>query len=310
MTPEAETVAVVGVGAIGGVCAASLVAAGRRVLCCVRTPFTDLVLESRAGVQRFAVEVVRDAAGLRPAPWVLLATKAHETESAAPWLAALLGPGSRLAVLQNGVEHVERLTRWIDRARIVAVVVACPATPLGPGHVLLRGSARLTVPDDEGGSGFADLFAGSAVTVERTPDWRTAAWRKLVSNVTGGALAALAGAPVAEVRHPLLPALALGLAVECATVARAEGADVPDGFAATVAADCLGAPPTSVPSTLTDRRRGRPLEVDARNGAVVRIGARHGIPVALNTRAAELLATAHLHPTTDLLPRLAEVLPT
>jgi hypothetical protein len=38
------------------------------------------------------------------------------------------------------------------------------------------------------------------VAVACVADRRTAAWRKLVSNVTGGALAALAGVPVAGVR--------------------------------------------------------------------------------------------------------------
>ena len=62
------------------------------------------------------------------------------------------------------------------------------------------------------------------------------------------------------------------------------------------------------PSTLTDRREGRPLEFDARNGAVVRGGARHGIDTPANARAAQLMADAHLEPERDLLDALAEVL--
>ena len=300
--------AVVGVGAIGGVCAANLLAGGREVVCCVRTRFDELVLEADGGIRRFAPRVETDPARVDAAPWVLLATKAHQTEAAAGWLERLVGAGTRVAVLQNGVEQVARLARWIDPARVVPVVIACPSTAIAPGHVIQRRPGRLTVPDDPGGRDFAALFDGTTVVVEPTADWPTAAWRKLCLNVTGGALAALAGVPLPEVRHPRLRELAVALARECAAVARAEGADVSAELADDVAEQTIAAPAGGSPSTLTDRLRGRPLEVDARNGAIVRIAARHRIDVPGNARAAELMARAHLDPTADLLPQLADAI--
>jgi 2-dehydropantoate 2-reductase len=292
-------IAVVGVGAIGGVCAASLRAAGRDVVCCVRTPFDALVVETPAGTlrERVRVEVAPERVGA--VEWVLLATKAHQTGGAASWLERV--GGARVAVLQNGVEHVERVARWIDPARVVPVVIACPSTATSPGHVVQRSPATLTVPDDDNGRAFANLFAGTSVTVELAADWRTAAWRKLCSNVTGGALAALAGVPLPQVSHPRKHELAQALARECAAVARAEGADVSDAFADDIAAQAAHATAGGEPSTLTDRRRGRPLEVDARNGTVVRLGARHAIPTPVNARAATLMARAHLDAQRDLL---------
>jgi 2-dehydropantoate 2-reductase len=294
------SVAVIGVGAIGGVCAANLIAAGHEVTCCVRTVFRELVLECDGRAQAFAVRVATDPAQLPPADWALLATKAHQTEGAVGWLAR----AARVAVLQNGVEHVERLARWIEPARIVPVVVSCPSTGTAPGRVVQRAAARFAVPDDRGGRELAALFAGTAVAIECTSDWPTAAWRKLCSNVTGGALAALAGVPLPDVTHPRLRELAHALAHECARVGRAEGADVPAAFADAVVAQTAATAVGGSPSTLTDRTHGRPLEVDARNGAVVRIAARHGIPVPANAAAAELLARAHEAPG-DLLPLLS-----
>jgi 2-dehydropantoate 2-reductase len=300
--------AVVGVGAIGGVCAANLLSGGHDVVCCVRTRFDELVLEADGGIRRFAPRVETDPAAVTAVPWVLLATKAHQTEAAAGWLERLVGTGTRVAVLQNGVEQAARVARWVDAASIVPVVIACPSTAIAPGHVIQRGPARLTVPDDPGGRAFAALFDGTAVTVESTADWSTAAWRKLCLNVTGGALAALAGVPLPEIQHPRLRDLAYALAHECAWVARAEGADLPARFVDEVAEQAIATPLGGTPSTLTDRLRGRPLEVDARNGTVVRLGARHGIATPINARAAELMAEAHREPAIDLLSRLADAL--
>jgi 2-dehydropantoate 2-reductase len=174
--------------------------------------------------------------------------------------------------------------------------------------VVQRRPARLTVPATPNARDFAALFAGSAVAVEVSADWPTAAWRKLCTNVTSGALAALAGVPLPDVKHPRRAELARALAGECAEVARAEGADLPAALAERVAEGVISAPVRGTPSTLTDRMNRRPLEADARNGAVVRIGARHGIAAPVNARAVALMEQAHLDPEIDLLPRLAEVL--
>jgi 2-dehydropantoate 2-reductase len=304
----AARIAVVGVGAIGGVCAANLIAVGREVVCCVRTPFSALEVEAPGASLLCAPRVETDPAHAGAADWILLATKAHQTAGAAGWLAALAGADTRLAVLHNGVEHVERLSPWFDPARIVPVVVECPATATAPGRIAQRRAARLSVPDRADARDFAALFAGSAVAVETSADWKTAAWRKLCTNVTSGAIAALAGVALQDVVHPRRAELAHALAGECAEVARAEGADLPAELAQRVAEGVLSAPVRGTPSTLVDRLAGRPLETDARNGAVVRIGARHGIPVPVNARAAELMMQAHLDPRVDLLPKLAEAL--
>jgi 2-dehydropantoate 2-reductase len=302
-------IAVVGVGAIGGVCAAHLLARRSDLVCCVRRPFPELVLEEGGRVLRCRPRVESQPARVGVVDWVLLATKAHQTEGARPWLEALVGSETRVAVLQNGVEHVERLSRQLPAAQLLPVVVACPATAVSPGHVVQRRPARLTVPRGRAGLDFADLFSGTDVTVEVSGDWATAAWRKLCMNVTTGALAALAGVPLPEIRHPQRAALAHALARECARVARAEGADLPDAFAQEVADGAANARLGGAPSTLTDRLHGRPLEADARNGAVVRIGARHGIETPLNARATELMRDAHRDRETDWLPALAEALP-
>jgi 2-dehydropantoate 2-reductase len=203
---------------------------------------------------------------------------------------------------------VSRLSPYFDPARIVPVVIELPATAVAPGRIEQRRPGRLIVPDGPDGRDFAGLFAGTAIEVQCSADWRTAAWRKLCLNVTSGALAALAGVPLPDVKYPRKAELAHALARECGEVARAEGADLPAEHAARVAEGVLGSPVRGSPSTLTDRRNRRPLEADARNGAVPRIGARHGIAAPVNARAAELMEQAHRDPELDLLPRLAEVL--
>ena len=90
-------IAVVGTGAIGATVAAAAQQAGHRdLVLCGRTPLERIVVEPDDGAP-----VVLDAPLLtdprdagEAADWVFLAVKVHQTEGAAPWLAALTGPGT------------------------------------------------------------------------------------------------------------------------------------------------------------------------------------------------------------------------
>jgi len=291
MSPAPMRIACVGVGAIGGALAASLAAQGRHELVlCVRQPFERLVVESPARRIDVALRCETDPARVGPADWVLLATKAHEVPGAAKWLAELGRPGAVIAVVQNGVEQRARVTPFAGEAEVLPVVVELPAERTAPGRVRMRAGGRLTVPAGPAGQSFAALFADTGFPVEVTPDFTTAAWRKLCLNAASGALCAATARPIEVLHEPGMAELALGLMRECLAVARAEGAALGDEVADEILARCLALPSGSGNSMLYDRRAGRPLELDARNGAIVRIGARHGIATPLNGALCALLA--------------------
>lgn len=285
-----SVVAVVGAGAVGGAVAARLCAAGRDdVVLCVRAAFDALVVESPAGTLRATPRIVTTPSALQPVPWVLLATKAHQTEGAADWLRVLATCQTTVAILQNGVEHAQRVAPYAAGATLLPVVVECPAVRVAPGRIVQRAAAQLLVPATAPGRRFAQLFAGTDVSVTLTTDFVTAAWRKLCLNVAGGAITALTDRPHGVMRRPDVAQVARDLIRECLVVGRAEGAVLDDGLVEEIVTSMVLAPAEAGTSMLTDRRAGRFLEADARNGAVARIGARHGIETPLNRALTALL---------------------
>ena len=273
-------IAVVGVGAIGGVVAAHLGTAGRDIILCVRQPLDELTLETPRRTSRISLPVVSAPEEVPPVRWILLATKAHQTDGAAAWLRALAGAGTTV-ILQNGVEHVERVAPYATGAVLLPAVVECSAAKLAPGRVLQRTPAEITVPATKAGRDLALLFGGTEVRITVTDDFVTAAWRKLCVNVAGGAITVLTDRELGVMRRPEVARLAGDLVRECIAVGRAEGAKLSDALANEIVASML-ATPESGTSMLADRRAGKPLEADARNGAVQRIGIRHGIDTPLN----------------------------
>lgn len=289
-------IALVGAGSIGGYVAWQLARAGNSLTLCVRSPFEQLVVEDAAGAHPVAAAVLSDPAKLVPAEWVVLATKAHQTDAAAAWLKAACGPATRaVVVLQNGVEHDERVAPFVGGTPVLPAVVSIGAEVLAPGRIRHHAYAGLEVPDGELGRAFAALFEGSDIAVRCEPDFRTTLWRKLISNVTASPITALSGRRIEVMAEASVRELAIGLAAECIAVARAEGAQLPPAaaveFVEGMARNAAGWPAFGS-SMLYDRTAGRETEHEALTGAVVRIGARHGIPTPLNAAVLSLLRVA------------------
>ena len=292
-SPAKLSIAVVGPGAIGGTVAAWLSHSSRvaSLTLCARTPLERLVVEAPDGyLIEASPRVVTDPAEITaPVDWVLVATKAYDVAAASAWLAPLLGPDTRVAVLQNGVEHVERFATFVAPERIVPVVVDIPAERDAPGRIRQRRDGTVTMPSGEAGAAFAALFADSVIEASTTNDFTTVAWTKLSLNCVG-AVNALTRMPSGVVREDGIEDLMRAMVRECVLVGRAVGASLGDEVPDWVVERTRASAPDSVNSLLGDRLAGRPMEWDARNGVIARLGARHGIATPLNAMAATLLS--------------------
>jgi 2-dehydropantoate 2-reductase len=225
-----------------------------------------------------------------PVEWVLLAVKCHQNKDVVPWLRSLTRPGTTIAVLQNGVEHIENVSPYANGAAVLPVVVQCPADRLSPGRVVQNAQANLVGPDNEKGRGLRELFDGSDIEVTLTSDFLTEAWLKLCGNIARNPATALTGRGRGVVRQPDVAEFCRELVRECAAVGRAEGANLPEDIAEKVVAQQFLAKEDATTSMLVDVRDGRPLEADGMTGAVVRIGARHGIKTPLTRYVNGLLS--------------------
>jgi 2-dehydropantoate 2-reductase len=281
-------IAIVGVGAIGGVTAALLQQAGHELLLCTRRPMSGLSVDAPDGLVKVQATFVCNPSEAFEVNWVIVSTKAYDVAGAAKWFEKLCSNGAPVAVLQNGVEHRERFAPYIAMEKILPVMVDCPAERQAPDSVRQRGVMHLKVPDSPLGRDFVNLFAGTPADATTVPDFLSVVWRKLCFN-SAGVLSALVMQPAGIVREEALGDVALRIIRECATVAQAEGANLEENVADVVLQAQRAAPADSVNSMLADRQAGRPVEIDARNGVIVRLGLKHGIATPANSMAVALM---------------------
>ncbi|WGD52118.1 2-dehydropantoate 2-reductase [Bradyrhizobium sp. CB1650] len=298
-TSGRRRIAVVGLGSIGGVIAGSLDAAGRHdVTACLRRGIDRLIVERPDRTIEARPRVLTDPSQAAIHDWVLLCTKAQDTASSAPWLQRLCGPSTRVAVLQNGIGHAERLAPFVGPATVVPTIVYYNGERLAPDRVRYRRASDhdFAVSDDAGGRAFVELLEGTGMPILLSPDFKTIAWRKLLLNAVANPITALTLQRQGVFRREDMGTLVLSALEEAAAVARADGAHIGDDEASRLQAMLLTFPPDAGTSMYFDRLAGRRSEVDALTGAVVAAGERHHIATPLCRMLLTLMRAADSTP--------------
>ena len=286
------TVAIIGLGNIGGVAAGCLRAADRHeIVVCVRQPIQRLYLERPEGDVEVSLRALTEPAEASPVDWVLLCTKAQQTPSAAPWLARLCDSSTRIAVLQNGISHVERVAPLSGGAVVVPTLVYYNGERLGADRVRLRHVSEhaLVATDDADGRAFAQLLEGTPLRVLLSGEFSTLAWRKLLVNAVANPITALTLQRQAVLRREDIKALCIAILDEAVAVACADGAQLAEDEAHKTLANLMTYPPEAGTSMYFDRLAGRGLEVEALTGAIVAAGERLHVATPLNSTLLTLL---------------------
>ena len=282
-------IAIVGVGAIGGVIAALLQSVEQHELVlCTRRPLPRLDVGTPEGSIHIQYTNLTVPSQAEPVDWVIVATKTYDAHGAGEWIEHLCKQGAPVAVIQNGVEHRERFASYVPAERIVPVIIDCPAERRAPESVHQRGPVQLFIQADMLGRSLATIFHGSSAQITLTADFLSAAWRKLCIN-SAGSISALLGKPAGVFHDEAIGRATLEVVRECAAVGRAVGAILDEDLPQKVLVQYRNFPLDSVNSLLADRLAGRPMETDARIGAIVRFGQQHSIPTPCNSLLLSLL---------------------
>ena len=287
------TIAVIGPGAIGGTIAAWLAQnPAHQLTLCARTPLDDLVVETPAGVISATPTVLTDPGRASPQDWVMVATKTYHADSTKPWLDRLVGQGTRVAVIQNGVEHVQLFQHLVPAERLLPVIINLPAVRHAPGRIVQSRHGVMGVPAGPDGEEFVALFSHTEIEATPDPDFVSRAWIKLTGNCSAILPSLTLRAP-GPVWNADLETIVRGLVEECAAVGRAEGAVIPQSVVNEAVANARNSAEGSIAGSLhADRLAGHDMEIDARNGVIVRLGQKHGIATPMNRLLVTLLGAS------------------
>jgi 2-dehydropantoate 2-reductase len=270
------TVAVLGLGGIGGMLIARTGALGvgtEGTVEAIRAGGLTLVHDRQTTVAHPEVVTRLD----RPVSLLIVAVKAYSLDAALE----RVGPGSLegavVLPLLNGLEHVDVLRERLDSVVAAGSIGAVEAFSPEPGFVVQRSSgATITAASDElGQEALQRVLAPLAVAgieVVVTDGERAVLWEKAARLAILASAAIASGKAVGELRDdPAWKRRLEAALVEACAVAAADGVEL-EAAAQWSIVEHL--PASLVPSAARDASVGRPTELDAITGSVVRAARR------------------------------------
>lgn len=289
-------IAIIGAGAVGGYFGARLAEAGEDVAFIARGATLaalaegGLHLESPLGDLHLPeVRATDDPASIGPVDAVVVGVKSWQVAEAARTMRPLVGGGTCVLPLQNGVEAPERLAAVLGAEPVLGGVCKILSRAVAPGrirHLAAQPWVALGELDGRRSERVERLrrtLEGARVKAEVPPDVRVALWEKFLFIASIGGLGAVTRAPAGvlrtlpETREMLAQAMR-----EVAAVATARGVELPAGAVDDALAFVDRLPEDATASMQQDIVDGRPSELDDQNGAVVRLGREAGVATPLH----------------------------
>ena len=285
-------IAVVGAGAVGGAFGAALAKAGADVTFIARGAHLAAmragglrVLGPRGDVHISPAQATSEPPGIGAVDFVLFCVKLWDVESAGTAIRPLVGPGTAVIPLQNGIDASERLIPILGKDVVMGGVALISATIGEPGVIRQTGTfMRLVFGELDGrpsqrGAAFHSLCQSAGFDALNSNEILTALWEKFVLLATNSSVVSLTRLPFGKLRDdPEVFALFERGVAEVAAVGRARGVALASDLEARLLQNTRGFPPEMMPSMAVDLLRGNRLELPWLAGKVVALGRELGVP--------------------------------
>jgi 2-dehydropantoate 2-reductase len=288
-------IAVMGAGSTGGYFGGMLARAGNDIsliargahLAAIRTHGLKVVRDD----EEFTVQcqATGDPSEVGAVDLALLCVKTYQSGTALPLIQPLVGPGTTVLCLQNGVDSYLTAAKVLGESTVLPGAAFIEASMLGPGVVRQTGSlVRIILGETDGVEtercrAIRDTFLGAGVPAEVVPDIRAGLWGKFLFIATMAGVTSMARATLAELMpQPQWRRVVLACLVEIDAVGRANGVDLPIDIVTNTVSYIEEHLADLQASMHTDLMAGRPLEIEALNGAVVRAGIEASVATPVN----------------------------
>ena len=285
-------VAVYGAGGVGGYFGGRLAQAGAELHFIARGAHLRALREhglrvrSVKGDFEVGAPATDDPADVGSCDFVLFCVKTFDTEAAAARLGPLIGEGTAVVSLQNGVENEEILARAVGEDHVMGGAAFIFAEIAEPGVIVHTGGpTSITFGELDGrvsqrARRLLTRCERAGFGAELSADITTVLWAKLAFICAQAGMTAAARLPIGEIRTVDAAWAAFQrLVAETCAVAEAEGSPVPQAARERALALAQAAEPGSFSSLHDDLVAGRRMELEALHGFVVRRAARHGLGV-------------------------------
>jgi 2-dehydropantoate 2-reductase len=296
-------IAVYGAGAVGGYLGAKLADGGSDVTLIARGAHLEalrsdgLTLMTPAG-ERATTRIRAEAepAEVGPVDVVLFLVKSYDTDAGATRIAPLMGPGTSVVSLQNGVDNEDRLAAVVGRDRVLGGSAYILVSVVEPGVIRVGRAPKIVIgeldpgPPSERVVALVDAMQAAGIDAHADADVRRVKWEKYVLLVAFSAVTATTQLTIGDVRASTAATEMLrAVMTEAWTVGRALGVPLGDDLVDRQFAMVMAQKDTEATSLRHDLITGHRMELDALQGTLRRLGREVGVPTPWTDAAFAIL---------------------
>ena len=248
-----------------------------------------LRVEGASGDRTVRVHATTDAAEAGVCDLIIIATKAMQVAQAAASAKPLVGPGTLVLSIQNGLGGPDTAASVLGRERLaVGVVGGFGASMRAPGHAHHNGwelvrLGELSGPVTPRLEEVAEAWRGAGFRVKCFDDINQLVWEKLLCNCAYSGPCTIAECTIAEVMNdPDLARISGACASEGFAVARAKGIRLDFDDPVAYVRNFGSRIPNARPSVLLDLMAKRKSEIDVINGSIPRVAKDVGLAAPVN----------------------------
>ena len=285
-------IAVVGAGGVGGGFGAALAKAGADVTFIARGAHLAAmkseglkVVSQRGDTHLVPTQATDDPAKIGPVDIVLFCVKLWDVESAGERIKPMIGPGTAVIPLQNGIDAAERLIPILGERAVMGGVAQISASITAPGVITQVGTfMRMIFGELDGkrskrAEDFLALCQKAGFDSVLSEQIITDLWMKFILLAANSSITALARQPIGKLRDdPDVRPVFIAAYQEVIDIGRARGVALPSDAIDKILEFNRHAPPTMKASMALDLERGNRLELPWLGGKVAELGRQLGVP--------------------------------
>jgi 2-dehydropantoate 2-reductase len=296
-------IAVVGAGGVGGGFGAALAQAGADVSFIARGAHLAAMKNQglkvqgpRGDIHLAPTQATDDPAEIGKVDIVLFCVKLWDVESAGAHIAPLIGPGTAVIPLQNGIDAAERLIPILGSGAVMGGVAQISASITAPGVIRQIGTfMRMIFGELDGapskrGEDFLELCLKAGFDATLSGQILTDLWMKFILLASNASMMAATRQPIGKLRDdPDLRPIFLAAYREVVDVGRAKGIALPADAVDQIVGITSHMPPDMKASMALDLDRGNRLELPWLGGKVVELGRQLGVPTPTHSMMVAML---------------------
>lgn len=283
-------VAVLGAGAVGGYLGACLANGGADVTLIARGAHLEAMRERGLTLvtpdghrSTVAVHAADDPATIGPVDIVLFLVKSYDTETAAQRLPPLIGEGTGVISLQNGIDNEAKIAAAVGEEHVLGGSAYILAAIELPG-VVRSGRARIVVGELEPGppsprvERFVEAARAGGIDAHAGADVTTTKWEKYVLLVAFSAVTAATQLTIGDIRaSEAASAMLRAVMNEAWSVGRAKGVPLADDLVDRQYNLVMAQKDDQAASLRHDLLTGHRMELEALQGTLRRLGRETGV---------------------------------